>query len=50
MMGAGGGPSVLASDEMEKAGLRMPPFSPEVQAELKKHLPMAGSMFGWWGM
>jgi len=45
LMGAGGGPSVLASDEMEKAGLKMPPFSSEVQAELKKHLPVAGSMF-----
>jgi len=46
IMGAGGGPSVLASDEMEKAGLHMPPFSPEVQGELKRLLPIAGSIFG----
>ena len=45
LIGAGGGPSVLASDEMEKAGLHLPPFSPEVQTELKQFLPLAGSIF-----
>jgi len=45
LMGAGGGPSVLASDEMEKEGLRVPCFSPAVQAELKQSLPVAGSIF-----
>jgi acyl-CoA synthetase (NDP forming) len=45
LIGAGGGPSVLASDEMEKEGLRVPPLSPTVQAELKEILPRAGSIF-----
>ena len=45
LMGAGGGPSVLASDEMEDEGLRVPPLSPAVQAELKQSLPVAGSIF-----
>jgi acyl-CoA synthetase (NDP forming) len=44
--GAGGGPSVLASDEMEKAGLHLPHLSLEVQAELRQSLPLAGSIFG----
>ena len=46
VVGAGGGPSVLASDEMEKAGLRLPHLPPEVQAELRQFLPLAGSIFG----
>jgi len=45
VMGAGGGPSVLASDEMEKEGLRVPGLPPAVQAELKRSLPVAGSIF-----
>lgn len=45
LMGAGGGPSVLASDEMEKEGLRVPCLSAAVQAELKQSLPVAGSIF-----
>jgi acyl-CoA synthetase (NDP forming) len=45
VIGAGGGPSVLASDEMEKAGLHMPGFSQEVRRELKQVLPVAGSIF-----
>ncbi|MFC2005743.1 acetate--CoA ligase family protein [Chloroflexota bacterium] len=45
VMGSGGGPSVLASDEMEKAGLRMPRLSPQVQAQLREFLPLAGSIF-----
>ena len=45
LMGAGGGPSVLASDEMENEGLRVPGLSPAVQAELKQSLPVAGSIF-----
>jgi acyl-CoA synthetase (NDP forming) len=45
LMGAGGGPSVLAGDEMEKEGLRLPCLSPAVQAELKQKLPVAGSIF-----
>jgi acyl-CoA synthetase (NDP forming) len=42
--GAGGGPSVLASDELEKAGLQMPPLSNDTKSELLKFLPMAGSI------
>jgi acyl-CoA synthetase (NDP forming) len=45
VVGTGGGPSVLASDEMEKAGLRLPALSSEVRAELRRILPLAGSIF-----
>jgi len=45
VLGAGGGPSVLASDEMEKEGFCLPPLSPEAQAELRHFLPLAGSIF-----
>ncbi|MFC2034745.1 CoA-binding protein [Chloroflexota bacterium] len=45
IIGGGGGPAVQASDEMEKAGLQLPTLSPEVQAELRKFLPLAGSIF-----
>ena len=45
IVGAGGGPSVLASDEMEKAELHLPYLSPEVQADLRQFLPLAGSIF-----
>ncbi|MCP4751388.1 MAG: hypothetical protein GY866_10875 [Proteobacteria bacterium] len=45
LLGAGGGPSVLAGDEMEKEGLRLPTFSAEIQSELKEQLPIAGSIF-----
>ncbi|GAI04295.1 unnamed protein product [marine sediment metagenome] len=45
IVGLGGGPSVLAGDEMEEAGLRLPRLSPEVQAELGQFLPMAGAIF-----
>lgn len=44
-MGAGGGPSVLASDEMEREGLHLPRLSPETQTELKQKLPVAGGIF-----
>ncbi|MFC1917019.1 acetate--CoA ligase family protein [Chloroflexota bacterium] len=46
LIGTGGGPSVLASDEIERAGLHLPRLAPEVQAELKQFLPLAGSIFG----
>ena len=45
VVGLGGGPSVLASDEMEKVGLRLPPLPQEVQAELRRFLPLAGAIF-----
>jgi len=45
LIGAGGGPSVLASDEIENARLQLPQLSSEVQAELRRDLPLAGSIF-----
>ena len=45
LVGAGGGPSVEGSDEVERAGLHLPPLSSEVRAELLKYLPLAGSIF-----
>lgn len=45
LVGAGGGPSVLAGDGMEREGLRLPPLAPDVQAELKARLPVAGGIF-----
>jgi len=45
VIGAGGGPSVAAADELEAVGLTVPRLSEKVQTELKKHLPLAGSIF-----
>ena len=45
LVGAGGGPSVLAGDEMEQEGLKMPPFPEALQDKLKAVLPVAGSIF-----
>jgi acyl-CoA synthetase (NDP forming) len=45
VIGQGGGASVWASDEIERAGLKMPPISPAMQSELKKFLPEAGGIF-----
>lgn len=45
IVGTGGGPSVLAGDEMERAGLNLPHLPPKVQAELRKFLPIAGAIF-----
>ncbi len=45
VVGAGGGPSVLASDEMEREGLQVPRFADEVQEALKGVLPVAGGIF-----
>ena len=44
VIGGGGGPSVQASDEMEKAGLHMPVLSSEVRDELKQVVRVAGSI------
>ncbi|MDP2919077.1 MAG: CoA-binding protein [Dehalococcoidia bacterium] len=44
VIGAGGGPSVLASDELEKAGLQVPALSKATQSELLQFLPLAGSI------
>lgn len=45
MIGAGGGPSVLAGDVMEKHGLRLPKLSLKFQEKLKEVLPIDGSIF-----
>ncbi len=45
LFGAGGGPSVLAGDEIENAGLCMPQFSQKVQDDLKQVLPVDGGIF-----
>jgi len=44
LVGAGGGPSVLGSDEMDRAGLHIPPISPSARQELLQFLPLAGSI------
>ncbi|MFO7965248.1 MAG: CoA-binding protein [Desulfobacterales bacterium] len=45
MIGAGGGPSVLAGDIMEKHGLVLPRMPESTQEELKQVLPVDGSIF-----
>lgn len=45
LFGSGGGPSVLAADEMEKEGLCLPEFSYDAQNSLKEVLPVPGSIF-----
>jgi len=44
-VGQGGGPSVQASDQMERAGLRFPALSPETRERLTAFLPAAGAIF-----
>jgi acyl-CoA synthetase (NDP forming) len=44
VIGTGGGASVMAGDEIEKAGLRMPPLSAEVQADLREFLAWTGGI------
>ena len=45
LLGAGGGPSVLAGDIMEREGLCLPEFSSDSQKGLKQVLPVDGSIF-----
>jgi len=49
VVGLGGGASVRASDECESGGLSLPPAPEELVAELKRFIPVAGSMAldGW---
>ena len=44
LVGAGGGPSVLAGDDMEKEGLNMPAFTEGLQDQLKEVLPVVGGI------
>jgi len=46
VVGTGGGATVLAGDEMEKAGLYLPHLSPEAGEDLKEFVTLAGSIFG----
>jgi acyl-CoA synthetase (NDP forming) len=46
IIGAGGGPCVLAGDAIEKEGLGLPPFSAACREKLKAKLPVDGSIFG----
>jgi len=39
----GGGSSVLAADAAERAGLKVPPLSEEVQSQLREFTPIAGT-------
>jgi acyl-CoA synthetase (NDP forming) len=45
ILGTGGGPSVQASDEIGRTGLEVPQLTPDVQAQLRRFLPLAGGMF-----
>jgi acyl-CoA synthetase (NDP forming) len=45
LFGSGGGPSVMAGDEMETVGMRIPQFSGTTQSRLKSVLPVDGGIF-----
>lgn len=44
IVGSGGGASVLATDEFERAGFRLPTVPPDIGARVKDLVPLAGSM------
>jgi acyl-CoA synthetase (NDP forming) len=44
LFGAGGGASVLITDEFENRGLRVPPLTPEVIAQIREFTPIAGNI------
>jgi len=43
-IGNGGGASLLVTDELERAGFRLPPIPGEIRERLKELIPLAGSM------
>jgi len=43
VVGAGGGFSVFAADEVNEAGLELPDLSPAVQEEIRRFTPVAGT-------
>ena len=45
VVGQGGGPSVQASDQMERVGLHFPPLTTDLRRELGRFLPTAGAIF-----
>ncbi len=44
VVGIGGGASVLATDELEKAGLKLPPIPAPLQEKIQQIIPPAGGM------
>ncbi|MBN2099727.1 MAG: CoA-binding protein [Dehalococcoidia bacterium] len=44
VVGIGGGASVIASDELEQAGLELPPIPVSIQERLQQIIPPAGGM------
>jgi acyl-CoA synthetase (NDP forming) len=44
LFGAGGGASVLITDEFENRGLRVPPLPPEIVAQIRAFTPIAGNI------
>ncbi len=44
VVGVGGGASVLASDELEKVGLKLPPIPASIQERMQQIVPPAGGM------
>ena len=45
LFGSGGGPAVLAGDEMETVGMNIPVFNENAQSSLKSVLPVDGGIF-----
>lgn len=43
-VGIGGGASVLATDELNRAGIRLPPIPDHIREGMKQLIPLAGSM------
>jgi acyl-CoA synthetase (NDP forming) len=44
VVGVGGGASVIATDELEKAGLKLPPVPASIQERIQQIIPPAGGM------
>ena len=44
MIGGGGGPSVLITDEFEKRGLKVPPLPEELVNQIREFTPIAGNI------
>ncbi len=44
LMGAGGGSSVLITDEFEKRGIKVPPLPGKIMEKIRKFTPLAGNI------